>query len=139
MVLDTILDSAKAMATARNPQHKHKFLTYPFDSNISSDMFASDMANIAKANPIAAIRTGYGILASMTEMVIGNKPLLQQISSLQPDLIIGDSAGSYGHFLTAVTGLPSLDFDVGTSSGILHSMWGGQTHPGYIPATGERV
>jgi hypothetical protein len=124
------------MATARSPNHQHHYLTYPFDFSF----FSSDMGDMAKANPIAAIRIGFKVLAAMVEMVISNKPLLQQISDLQPDLIIGDATASYGHFLTALTGVPSLEYDVGTSSGILHSnIFGGQLHPGYIPTTGIRV
>lgn len=64
-------------------------------------------------------------------------PSLQEVSALQPDLIIGDATASFGHWLTALTGVPSIEFDVGSSSGLLHSMHGGQFNPAYVPAPGE--
>lgn len=64
-------------------------------------------------------------------------PCLQEVSALQPDLIIGDATASFGHWLTALTGVPSIEFDVGSSSGLLHSMHGGQFNPAYVPAPGE--
>lgn len=62
---------------------------------------------------------------------------LQEVSALQPDLIIGDASASFGHWLTTLTGIPGIDFDVGTSSGLLHSMHGGQFNPAYLPAPGK--
>lgn len=63
--------------------------------------------------------------------------LLQKFKELQPDLIIGDATAGYGQWLTSLTGIPSIAFDVGTSSGLLHSMHGGQFNPAYVPAPGE--
>lgn len=60
----------------------------------------------------------------------------QEIKALQPDLIIGDATASYGFWLSGLTGIPSIEFDVGTSSGLLHSMHGGQFNPAYVPAPG---
>lgn len=62
----------------------------------------------------------------------------QEVSALQPDLIIGDATASFGHWLTSMTGVPSIEFDVGTSSGLLHSMFGGQFNPAYVPAPSEQ-
>jgi hypothetical protein len=62
---------------------------------------------------------------------------IQEVAELQPDLIIGDATANFGHWLTALTGIPSIEFDVGTSSGLLHSLHGGQFNPAYVPAPGE--
>jgi len=132
VVSDALLDAAKSMAASRRPDHAHSYLPYPF----RVELFAEDMAAIAKANPIVAMRLGYKILAAMTEMVIGDKQLLQQFRELKPDLIIGDATAAYGHWLSSLLGVPAIEFDVGTSSGLLHSMWGGQVNPSYIPASG---
>ena len=92
---------------------------------------------MAEANQIAAMRIGYEVLSSMIDMVIGNKTLLAEMQQLQPDLIIGDAVASYGHWLTWLLDVPSVEFDVGTSSGILHSLgFGGQLNPAYVPAPG---
>jgi hypothetical protein len=80
---------------------------------------------------------GYRILAAMMEMVVGNADLVSQITAASPDLIVGDAVGAYGHWLTGLTGIPAVEFDVGTSSGMLHSgLWGGQLNPAYVPAPG---
>lgn len=66
--------------------------------------------------------------------------LKQEISALQPDLVIGDATASFGHWLTSLTGTPSIEFDVGTSGGLLHSnIYGGQFNPAYIPAASAHV
>lgn len=59
---------------------------------------------------------------------------MKEIEALQPDLIIGDATASFGHWLTSLKGVPSIEFDVGTSSGLLHSMYGGHFNPAYVPA-----
>jgi hypothetical protein len=100
------------------------------------EVFAEDMIKIATANPIMAMKYGYRILAAMTDNVLSDAALMQQFRDLKPDLIIGDSTASYGHWLTALLGIPSIEFDVGTSSGLLHSLFGGQVNPAYIPASG---
>jgi hypothetical protein len=98
------------------------------------------MARVGKANFIAAMFYGYRILAGLTESVIGDEKLLGQIRDLAPDLIVGDAVGAYGHWLGGKLGVPSVEFDVGTSSGMLHSgLWGGQLNPAYIPGPGEAL
>jgi hypothetical protein len=62
--------------------------------------------------------------------------LMQEITQLQPDLIVGDATAAFGQWLTALTGIPAVEFDVGTSSGLLHSLHGGQFNPAYVPAPG---
>jgi hypothetical protein len=94
------------------------------------------MKKIATANPIMAMTYGYRMLAAMTDNVLSEAALMQRFRDLNPDLIIGDSTASYGHWLTALLGVPSIEFDVGTSSGLLHSLFGGQVNPAYIPASG---
>jgi LytS/YehU family sensor histidine kinase len=102
-------------------------------------VFAEDMKKIATANPIMAMTYGYRILAAMTDNVLSDTALMQRFRDLKPDLIIGDSTASYGHWLTALLGAPSVEFDVGTSSGLLHSLFGGQVNPAYIPASGKET
>lgn len=97
------------------------------------------MKKIATANPIMAMTYGYRILAAMTDNVLSDASLMQRFKDLKPDLIIGDATASYGHWLTALLGIPSIEFDVGTSSGLLHSTFGGQVNPAYIPASGRLV
>lgn len=134
VVSSTLSETAQRMASQRSPNHKHNYITYPFDFGV----FADDMAKIAKSHPIFAMHYGYKVLTAMTEMVIGNTQLLHQLAQLKPDLIIGDASASYGHWLTAKLGIPSIEFDVGTSSGLLHAGgFGGQLNPAYIPASGE--
>ncbi|KAI8472903.1 MAG: hypothetical protein J3K34DRAFT_519435 [Monoraphidium minutum] len=124
---------AVAAAAARAPGHAHAFLTYP----LRLDLFADDMAKIGEAGFVRSMFIGYRILAALMESVLGDARLLAQISYLQPDLIIGDAVGSYGHWLTGKLGVPSVEFDVGTSSGMLHAgQFGGQLNPAYIPAPG---
>lgn len=132
VVLHEFVEPAGAMAAARNASHGHSYLSYA----LKYELFPQDMADMAKANSIRAMAIGYKVLAAMTDMVIGDKQLLQEISALQPDLIIGDATASFGHWLTALTGVPSIEFDVGTSSALLHSMHGGQSNPAYLPAPG---
>lgn len=134
VVSTALADVAKDMATSRFSEHNHHYITYPF----RFEVFADDMAKIARANPIVAMHYGYKVMAAMTEMVIGDQQLIQQFKDLKPDLIIGDATASYGHWLSAKLGVPSIEFDVGTSSGLLHSGgFGGQLNPAYIPASGE--
>jgi hypothetical protein len=65
---------------------------------------------------------------------------MQEITALQPDLVIGDATASFGHWLTSLTGTPSIEFDVGTSSGLLHSnIFGGQFNPAYVPAASTHL
>jgi hypothetical protein len=97
------------------------------------------MKKIATANSIMAMTYGYRILAAMTDNVLSDATLMQRFRDLKPDLIIGDSTASYGHWLTALLGVPSIEFDVGTSSGLLHSTFGGQVNPAYIPASGKNT
>lgn len=120
------------MADARLPGHRHAYVTHAFDFAV----FADDMAAMARGGLVASMATGFSILASMTDLVIGNPALMQQLAQLQPDLIIGDATASWGHWLTSLTGLPSVEFDVGTSSGLLHSLHGGACNPSYLPAPG---
>jgi hypothetical protein len=61
------------MAAGRNTSHAHAYLTYP----LRYDLFPKDMADLAKANSIRAMATGFKVLAAMTDMVIGNKQLMQ--------------------------------------------------------------
>jgi len=83
---------------------------------------------------------GYRILAAMMEMVIGNDDLIKDLHQIKPDLILGDAVGAYGHWLSGLMGVPAIEFDVGTSSGMLHSgLFGGQLNPAYIPAPGVAV
>uniref|UniRef100_A0A383VRS4 UDP-glycosyltransferases domain-containing protein n=1 Tax=Tetradesmus obliquus TaxID=3088 RepID=A0A383VRS4_TETOB len=132
VVSDNLQEAAQSMAAARNPQHRHSYITYPF----RFEVFADDMKKIATANPIMAMTYGYRILAAMTDNVLSDATLMQRFKDLKPDLIIGDATASYGHWLTALLGIPSIEFDVGTSSGLLHSTFGGQVNPAYIPASG---
>eukprot|EP00775_Hariotina_reticulata_P009160 gene9160-9326_t len=135
VVADVLLESTKKMLVDRKPDHRHKFLTYPF--NLDMRAFSSDMAAVASSSFLYAMRIGYKILAAMTEMVIGNEGVMQEIAALQPHLIIGDSSPSYGHYLTSLLGIPAVEFDVGTSSAMLHAgVFGGQQNPSYIPAPG---
>jgi hypothetical protein len=65
------------MAAGRNASHAHAYLTYP----LQYDLFPKDMADLAKANSIRAMAIGFRVLAAMTDMVIGNKQLLQVCAS----------------------------------------------------------
>ncbi|WIA31098.1 hypothetical protein OEZ86_001125 [Tetradesmus obliquus] len=132
VVSDNLQEAAQSMAAARNPQHRHSYITYPF----RFEVFADDMKKIATANPVMAMTYGYRILAAMTDNVLSDATLMQHFKDLKPDLIIGDATASFGHWLTALLGIPSIEFDVGTSSGLLHSTFGGQVNPAYIPASG---
>ncbi|KAI8466177.1 MAG: hypothetical protein J3K34DRAFT_524714 [Monoraphidium minutum] len=126
-------DAAEAAAAARSPGHAHAYLTYP----LRFDKFSGDMAKIGKAGFVRAMLYGYKILAALMDSVLEDGQLMSQISDLQPDLIIGDAVGAYGHWLTGKLGVPSVEFDVGTSSGMLHAgKFGGQLNPAYIPAPG---
>ncbi|GBF89728.1 2-hydroxyacylsphingosine 1-beta-galactosyltransferase [Raphidocelis subcapitata] len=133
VVSNEMLDAARAAADARSPGNRHAYITYP----LRFDLFADDMARIAKANFILSMFYGYRILAAMMESVVGNADLLSQITAASPDLIVGDAVGAYGHSLSSRTGIPAVEFDVGTSSGMLHSgVYGGQLNPAYVPAPG---
>lgn len=80
---------------------------------------------------------GYRILAALMESVLGDERLMGEIRDLDADLVVGDAVGSYGHWLSGLLGVPSVEFDVGTSSGLLHAgLWGGQLNPSYIPGPG---
>jgi hypothetical protein len=70
-----------------------------------------------QSNFVLSMFYGYRILAAMMEIIIGNSELLGQISRLDADLVIGDAVGSYGHWISGLTGIPAVEFDVGTSSG----------------------
>ena len=61
------------MAAARNASHTHSYLTYP----LKYELFPKDMATLAKANSIKAMAVGFKVLAAMTDMVIGDKQLLE--------------------------------------------------------------
>lgn len=73
VVSEGLLGASRAMAAGRNTSHAHAYLTYP----LQYDLFPKDMADLAKANSIRAMSIGYRVLAAMTDMVIGNKQLLQ--------------------------------------------------------------
>lgn len=85
--------------------------------------------------PGPALLPGVVIVACAATANVHVLHVMQEISALQPDLVIGDATASFGHWLTSLTGTPSIEFDVGTSSGLLHSnIFGGQFNPAYTPA-----
>jgi hypothetical protein len=73
VVSEALLEPSKGMAASRNASHRHSYLTYP----LRYDLFPKDMADLAKANSIRAMAIGFKVLAAMTDMLIGNKQLLQ--------------------------------------------------------------
>lgn len=132
MVVCQELADFAARSAAERGASGHTLHTYP----LRPDLFAADIAAMATAHPILAMRLGYKVLAALTERVAGNATLLAAMSALQPDLVIGDATASFGHWLSELIHVPAIEFDVGTSSALLHSLWGGQSHPAYLPAPG---
>lgn len=122
MVVCQELAAEAARSATEHGAAGHTLHTYP----LRPDLFADDLAAISTAHPILAMRLGYKVLAALIERVAGNATLLATLSALQPDLIIGDAAAAYGHWLSELMRVPAIEFDVGTSGALLHSMWGGQ-------------
>lgn len=69
--------------------------------------------------------------------VLGNEELMQQLRSLNPDLMINDVM-SYGMAVALKLGIRNVDFDVGTAGSLFEpAVYGAEPASAYVPAVGS--